>query len=263
MGSIGKRNGEKKVYTERDIQKKLGHFMSEGRYRIENLFVYRWESDYLYITKSDYSYEIEIKISRSDFFNDKKKEEKHKILEGKYEIKKYEKEYPQRPNYFYYAVPKDLVTAEEVPEYAGLLYIVDYYPYVEIIKQAPKIHSDKFDIVKLKLTDKFYYNYIEWKRKAEEGFEDQVTTLKKKLDEAKTIDGKKYKYTLPEAHKQIDILDNFIKTKDDFIKTQEKELGYRERLIRYLKDLLYEKGMTITEMHNKMVDFRKTEGEIF
>ena len=228
-----------KRYTERKIISCLReHFMTPNgaRFQIEKLFVYnRWESDYLHITKSGYAYECEVKISRSDFFNDKKKIDKHQILEGTYKLHGWEKEQPPKPNYFYYAVPKDLVNVSEIPDYAGLIYIdLDEWPYVKIVKQAPKLHSDKFDEEKMKLIDKFYYNYLDWKGKAEVGYQSKIDSLKDEvkqlLKEAKSDEeGNKYKYTLKEAHTQIDILtislrksmeeqDRLNKTIDHYIK---------------------------------------------
>ena len=212
MGVMGKRGEQpKKKYTEREIQDILrNHFMSGpngARYQIENLFIYNWESDFLYITKSGYSYEVEIKISRGDFFKDMEKKNKHAILEGTYVPKSWEKTV-ERPNYFYYAVPKDMVNKEEVPEYAGLIYIVDRWPYVEVVKTPPQIQSEKINEETLKLTDKFYYNYLNWKHKAEKEYGDKIEELKIKLNEEKTVDGTKYKYTIKEAHEKIKKLES-------------------------------------------------------
>jgi len=53
------------------------------------------------------------------------------------------------PNRFYYLIPDGLISRDEVPEYAGLLY---YKPHeerlvnrVEIIKRAPVVHKEKFN----------------------------------------------------------------------------------------------------------------------
>ena len=50
------------------------------RYVINNLHIYDWESDFLAITRSLYAYEVEVKMSKQDFFNDFKKDKKHKVL---------------------------------------------------------------------------------------------------------------------------------------------------------------------------------------
>ena len=129
----------KKVeWTEKKAQIVLENcFLSKNtkQYEISNLFVYNWESDYLAITKSGYVYEVEIKISRADFSNDfKHKENKHLLLESDTMIKTH----PQGcPNYFYYAVPDGLISADDVPKYAGLMYLQPWG--INIVKLSPII----------------------------------------------------------------------------------------------------------------------------
>lgn len=126
-------------------------FLSQPKYLINNLYVFSWESDYLALTKSGYWYEIEVKISRADFKADFKKISKHeKLSSGNF-----------CPNYFYYAVPEGLVLVEEIPQYAGLIYIDDK-GHARTMKQAPKLHSFK---LLLDLQDKFYYNWKDELRK--------------------------------------------------------------------------------------------------
>ena len=51
-------------------------------YQLTNVFVFGWESDYFGMTKgTGYIYEVEIKLSKSDFHADFKKEERHRCLE--------------------------------------------------------------------------------------------------------------------------------------------------------------------------------------
>ena len=125
MASIGNRNKDMKekeeiIGTEDTSQKVLRYgFLSPNsiKYVMENLTVYKWESDTLLVTKSGYAYEIEIKISRADFKNDfKHKEKKHFFLEGKGMKDALGREYDDRwrPNYFYYAVPEGLISPDEV-----------------------------------------------------------------------------------------------------------------------------------------------------
>lgn len=54
--------------------------LSNPMYVINNLHIYDWESDFLAITRSLYAYEVEVKMSKQDFFNDFKKDKKHKVL---------------------------------------------------------------------------------------------------------------------------------------------------------------------------------------
>ena len=158
MGSRGNRNKTDKEeikWSEELIQQQLRYnFLSPNsvKYFTENLNVYDWESDVLKITKSGYAYEFEIKISRADFKNDfKHKKKKHTLLESKESSSKI-------PNYFYYVVPEGLINDEEIPEHAGLIYVLGniigngrvYYQFQEI-KKAPKLHSNKIDEISLNL----------------------------------------------------------------------------------------------------------------
>lgn len=151
-------------YPEQQILKILNtRFLSSPKYIINNLHVYDWESDYLAITKAGYAYEVEIKISLSDFKNDFKKEKKHQNLM-----------HPNRtdsgmavvPNYFWYASPPQIIPEQMCPPYAGLIWIDIERKGIRVVKQAPTLHSMKFDVVGRKLVDKFYYNMKTWKDRA-------------------------------------------------------------------------------------------------
>lgn len=149
MGSIRRKTN----WTEYTVQQALRkYFLAEStkKYDLFNLFIYQWESDYLAITRSDIAYECEIKISRQDFLNDSKKKNKHLIIEGNVA------DDCDRPNFFYYAVPDGLINVDEVPDYAGLIYVNP--GFISIIKQAPKQHNSKFDYERHNLMDKLYYN---------------------------------------------------------------------------------------------------------
>ena len=210
MGVWKKKNIE---YTEQYIQKILEkYFMtSSKKYEIENLFVYLWESDYLLFTKSGYAYECEIKISRGDFKNDKKKSEKHLILEEDNSDK-------NRPNYFMYVVPDGLITEDEVPEYAGLMYIIDYFPYCKIVKQPKKLHNEKYDVNKLNLVDKFYYNMWNYKRKSDESNVSDLNSQVRSLEKACT----EYDDMLSERTNEVDDLKREINKLKDIIEKYEK-----------------------------------------
>jgi hypothetical protein len=165
-------------HTEKTVQTALEkRFDSNNiKYTVTNLYLFRhnWETDFLVVQKSGYCYEIEIKISRSDFLNDFKKVDKHSIMnEGTYLVKKYKyhtdpetkkrisehyhapAEWKFKPNKFYYCVPEGLVSKEEVPDYAGLMYVTKYGT-VTTIKEPKFIHKEKLDLQK-PLCDKFYY----------------------------------------------------------------------------------------------------------
>jgi len=212
MGS--RRKNPDFAFSEKYIQQCLYRgFLSPSskKYEMFNLFVFEWESDYLAITKSDYVYEIEIKISRADYFNDfKHKGQKHLILEEKCASS-------NAPNYFYYAVPEELITIEEVPEYAGLIY-VNSWGGIRIVKQAPKIIKESLNLDNLNLTNKFYYSYINWRDKYERSnIEDLKKTIKELEKDLMSLDK-----LLSEANSEIDRLKYEIRQRD--IKTSEGTL---------------------------------------
>lgn len=136
--------------TEQKMQQALRGFISNPKYRLENLYVFGWESDLLFLTPAGYWYEIEIKISRADFFNDFKKKAFGKLKSELLKSGKYDS-----PNYFYYAVPRGLVSPDEVPDYAGLLE-VDFRWIAT--KKAPRLRG-KFEPNNSYLADKFYHNW--------------------------------------------------------------------------------------------------------
>lgn len=153
-------------------------------HRFENVFVHSWEADLFSVTKTGYSYEIEVKVSKSDFMADFKKPKHHlfrtikdgyAILKGsetKYtydgaariyapacELKVLQVNSLTIPNIFYFAMPWDVIKqirTTDIPDYAGLIHChADGY---KIIKKAPYIHKDKVDPSKL-LFDKYYWKY--------------------------------------------------------------------------------------------------------
>jgi hypothetical protein len=203
-----------KIFTEKIIQKALFSFFNSHEYKFTNTYFFNNESDFLSFLTSGFCYECEIKISRSDFKADFKKE-KHVIHKGN-EIgknlflrKTYDnietnlswefcRDFPeliesreqtrmqyvdriyqdvttvyykaitscgvefvshdnkQIPNKFFYVVPSGLITKEEVPDYAGLIY-VDENLKVTKIKDGKFLHKDKLDVKKL--FTKTYYSY--------------------------------------------------------------------------------------------------------
>lgn len=98
------------------------------------------QADMISVTGRGWMIEYEIKISRSDFKRDAKKGKELSFMEAAMNA-----EY--LPNYFYYVVPKGLVSLEEVPQYAGLFYIEN--DIMELQKEAPVIHTKKHDIAKV------------------------------------------------------------------------------------------------------------------
>lgn len=196
------------MLTEKKIQSALFRAFHSHPYKFTNAYYFNNESDWLSFLASGFCYEVEIKISRSDFKADFKKE-KHSIHKGNeiktgLFIKKIRdnliynpswdlcRDYPELiisrerhnyhndgsevnfhihisseieikstentmiPNKFFYAVPVGLISKEEVPEYAGLLY-VDESGRVTKIKDGKFLHKDKLDVKKLFI--KTYYVY--------------------------------------------------------------------------------------------------------
>ena len=244
-------------FSEGSIQKKLSKFLSAPLYDVDNLYVFSWESDKLLKTRAGYFYEFEIKISRADFKNDfKNKQDKHAILgsclTGEMRLPKlyeyYERNkrnyvsfeacelycrhhYPycfadhyKKPNYFYYAVPEGLIDVNDVPDYAGLVYILDdkvlSFDNSRVIKKAPLLHKEKYTDEQLGLGEKFYYNMVTWRNRAHEWeyqYHQKLTDLKTeiankgqemtykemqmKLDELKESEGrfKKLYFTMVEG----------------------------------------------------------------
>lgn len=207
---------KKKEWTERSMQDALTkYFLSSStkKYNIYNLFVYDWESDYLAVTNNDYVYECEIKISRADFFNDlKNKKEKHQILESS------EVSGSKRPNYFYYAVPDGLIKPEEVPAYAGLIYVNPWG--VNIVKDAKGLLPGKSAINELKLVDKFYWCTMNYRQK----FNEAEVSYNKKIIHGLQKNIMVYDDSLFDAQDQIFDLQQQIKERDLIIEKLRSDL---------------------------------------
>jgi len=93
------------------------------------------KADLLSVTKAHLVHEVEIKHTVADFHRDfEEKTYKHHALAN-------QKGY-RTANYFWFGVPEDLIDPDDVPEYAGLLYVNDAGGVDEIIP-APRIHGKK------------------------------------------------------------------------------------------------------------------------
>lgn len=179
--------------NEKRMQKEIENLFSSHQHFLKNKYIFSrdWESDFFSVTKTGYCYEVEVKISKSDFKADFSKF-KHRLFEGvndKEVIKeaKYRKRRkrtikmsPEKkidpktalmPNRFFFACPEDLIDVSEVPEYAGLIYVGKSSSWV--VKQAPIIHKRKLDIKDL-LFSKYQWSYIN----AMEDLEDKNKKLK-------------------------------------------------------------------------------------
>lgn len=146
-----------------DISKELYKYYINFNYKLNNAYVFNWESDFFAVSNSNYVYEVEIKISKSDFKNDFNKtiygnQKKHDYLfNGKL-----------RPNKFLFACPEGLININEIPKEYGLIYITkEPYSYAKIIQNGKYLHKENlFDnkIFLRSLLDKFYYRNIDLKR---------------------------------------------------------------------------------------------------
>lgn len=202
MGSILTRKQETKAPppSESGIQTEF-YTANIGRFShvFPNMELPGWrECDILAITKAGIWYEYEIKLSRSDFKADAKKTlEVDRLLFGpppercfisyggyswaweswynKYErVTKYsqlEQGYEKGPQRFFYIVPEGLLQADDVPDFAGLIY---YRPiqlcraWSEVfteIKPAPRLHKAKVEQRLIRgATDRMLYRYWDLRR---------------------------------------------------------------------------------------------------
>ncbi len=215
------------ILTEQKIQRALRKFFSPSniRYEMDGLYVFLWESDKLLVTKAGVIYEFEIKISRADYQNDfKHKAKKHLLLQSALpelpqqtelfdnymaeQRKKYpgitpdqcreklRESLPERrriPNYFFYAVPDGMLQPDEIPPYAGLVYVSEEGRIMKTI-HGPRLHNKKYTDVELGLCEKFYYNMRTAIRTAEYCQEDR-DRMKAQLDEELASKGKDMTYS--------------------------------------------------------------------
>lgn len=181
------------------IQKSI-YFQCKRRqqaFMVSNKYLNKWfECDFISISKSDYLTEYEIKISKSDFKRDFiEKPIKHAWLDGRrtgevitedyiivdkpsppkddppYVARRYHKMDPfHGPNYFYYVCPENLIKIEEIPKYAGLIYIIENKTNVgklQYIKKAPLLHKIKTtEETKNGINVRYMYDY--WKHTYEQ-----------------------------------------------------------------------------------------------
>lgn len=122
--------------NERLIQNLIWKDCDRRRHRLmtPNTTLLGWESDMISVTKAGLIVEYEVKISRGDFRADFKKI-RHRILDTAQIGEQH-----RGATYFYYVVPRDMVSVAEVPEHAGLIYA---HPVFQIVKPAPRLHSNK------------------------------------------------------------------------------------------------------------------------
>ena len=114
------------------------------------------EADVFGINRNGYMYEFEIKRSRSDFQAEfRNKQHKHCKLKNRDAIHIYDEwnngnrtgetyECIKIPNRYYFVCPRDLIKPEEVPDYAGLIYVDEsYMNRLYEIKPSKLLHRNK------------------------------------------------------------------------------------------------------------------------
>lgn len=142
----------------KDITQALFIRFSNHRFIINNAYIFDgWESDFITVTESMYVYEIECKMSKSDFQDDFKKRDKHTLLESTESNNNL-----SRPNKFFYCAPRGLIASYEVPSYAGLMEVSRAGGVLQCttVKEAPFIHKDDiFSSIKDSLLQKLSWRY--------------------------------------------------------------------------------------------------------
>lgn len=137
-------------------------YINNCKYKVPNAYIFKtgWESDFFIQRDNGYCYEFEIKISRADFKKDFEKVVKHQILkDGTFKTSKGQiKEWPKRPNKFYYVIPTGIIDFTEIPKYAGLM-TIDDNGNLKTVKEAPFLHKNILDLEK-ELCVKFYYYWL-------------------------------------------------------------------------------------------------------
>lgn len=175
----------------------VNYYFINHEHKWLNKYIFKrdWESDFFCVSKSGYCIEVEVKVSKSDFTADFKKE-KHEffksiLLNKKYHIENCGQGYNGNyicksedgrsvyaectaikihsletmpiPNKFWYAVPEGLIDIKDIPRYAGLIYVIDRgentTPSHKIIKSAPFIHKRILDKKSL-LFDKYFWDRV-------------------------------------------------------------------------------------------------------
>ncbi|UYD60039.1 hypothetical protein OPFAMLBM_00018 [Aeromonas phage avDM12-TAAL] len=140
--------------TESDVQKAIGRtpeFQKRYDLIVPNCYtLYDNEADLFCLRPSGLCDEIEIKVSKADFKADAKKSVRifeklekptlyrtHKMTR---KTKREALEAGDMSNYFWYAVPEGLISPDDVPTWAGLIYIRPD-GWAKVVKSAKRLHK--------------------------------------------------------------------------------------------------------------------------
>ena len=132
--------------TEDLIQRALyWKHLSGARLMLPNYRPPGWgeECDLFVVTRAMFSIEYEIKLTRSDFKADSRKVRKHERLAA------HDPDDRWMPTRFFYVMPDEMIPGDQVPDYAGLIYVrevVDRYgSRVKLVqvRPAPRLSRHK------------------------------------------------------------------------------------------------------------------------
>ncbi len=110
-----------------------------------NFYLFGYEMDMMRLMTNGYVVEYEVKISRSDFFQDFKKMQEVYVypIDEARQVQQFFKHDGLREgkaaNRFFFVTPEGLVDKEEIPKHAGLIYYRD--GYLDTKKPAPLLHK--------------------------------------------------------------------------------------------------------------------------
>jgi hypothetical protein len=126
-----------------------------------------WECDLAEFTEGGRFTEFEVKMSRSDFMADSRKTDDLFFKEGPALTKHQALSIGHKdgPNHFWFVTMQGIVTANEVPQWAGWMEFNKLGGITER-KDAPKLHSHKRDMERITRSMQcFYYRYWNLRRK--------------------------------------------------------------------------------------------------
>lgn len=145
-----------------DIQRRLMVEKYRRSFVLPNYEPKQWfECDVFELTEAGFFREYEIKLSRADFKADARKCRTNYEPSGRADGSLYESRHENKhaslaarathgPTRFWYVCPSDLLTVEEMPEWAGLIYarpLPNHRPPWNVlfneIKPAPQLHREK------------------------------------------------------------------------------------------------------------------------
>lgn len=153
------------------------------RWQVPNAYLYTWESDFLTVTRKGFIHEFEIKVTRSDFKADAQKITKHDIVSTGsralteqeqfglcYSDRNLDRITGERPNYFWYVCPENMITVPELPPYAGLITVAQstysgFNQITDVVKSAPRMHKETITMKQIgTILNCIYYRYWRFRR---------------------------------------------------------------------------------------------------